>query len=445
MYFRKNSRNSLPSIGLGSIRLRGACYGFLAGCFLVFGAGKALENADYKKQARTVGVQAESLARELGRQAVAWMEPANSEKLQEALASIPTGSSALVVDFQGKVLARHGTFAEVEKLRRLSVTQSGHILGSAQRHRLVEARYRMEGRLAPLGEIWVREPLQKPAWFGALVKTAVLSGLLLGFLAWGWLSFSMRGTRALQRSLARAGKEEFFLRAPLLGCGEMKALAQSINQAMSSLSDSATRVEHVYVETALALSRTVEAKDRYTSGHSQRVARHAVELGEALGLGTERLETLRLGGLLHDIGKVAVPDAVLTKPGALTDEEYEAMKRHPMAGDRILSAIPGLRDIADIARSHHEKWDGTGYPMGVAGDSIPLEGRIVCIADAYDALTTKRSYKSAMEVELALQILEKDAGTHFDPQLVALFVAGKRSGRGYKGVSSQADVDQRAA
>jgi len=234
---------------------------------------------------------------------------------------IPPTSSARVVNLQGEVLARQGTFAEMKKLRRLSPTQGGHILGSAGRHRLVEARYRMEGRIASLGELWVREPLQRPAWLGALFKTAVMSGLLLSLLTWGWLSFAMRGTRTLQRSLARAGKEEFFLRAPLLGCGEMKALAHSINAAMISLSDSATRVRHVYVETALALSRTVEAKDHYTSGHSQRVARHAVELGEALGLDADRLETLRLGGLLHDIGKVAVPDAVLTKPGALTEEE----------------------------------------------------------------------------------------------------------------------------
>jgi putative nucleotidyltransferase with HDIG domain len=367
------------------------------------------------------------------------------DELQTLLAQVPAGWSLFVTDLQGQVIARYGVDAESARLHKVTATSDGQILGSQKGRRFLEARYRMEGRLAPMGTLHVRRPLAKPLWAGSVPTVAMGGGAFLALFTFLWLSFAFRGVSQFRRVLSRASKEEFFHRAPLVGCGEMKSMAWDLNRTLDSLTEASVRVRNVYVETALALSRTVEAKDKYTSGHSQRVARHAVELGEAVGLDGERLEMLRIGALLHDIGKVAVPDAVLLKPGALDDAEYEEMKRHPMAGDRILAAIPGLRDIADIARSHHERWDGAGYPMGAVGDAIPLEARIVGIADAYDALTTKRSYKEAMPVERALKILEKDAGSHFDPELVRLFVAKKRSGDSYKGVSGLEAQDRQAA
>ena len=442
---RREVRKPFISMGLSSIRLRGAIYAFLLGAAVIWGSSSYLAEAEYQKMARAEGAEADALARQFGRQAAPWMEPRQVDELQTLLAQVPAGWSLFVTDLQGQVIARYGVDAESARLHKVTATSDGQILGSQKGRRLLEARYRMEGRLAPMGTLHVRRPLAKPLWAGSVPTVAMGGGAFLALFTFLWLSFAFRGVSQFRRVLSRASKEEFFHRAPLVGCGEMKSMAWDLNRTLDSLTEASVRVRNVYVETALALSRTVEAKDKYTSGHSQRVARHAVELGEAVGLDGERLEMLRIGALLHDIGKVAVPDAVLLKPGALDDAEYEEMKRHPMAGDRILAAIPGLRDIADIARSHHERWDGAGYPMGAVGDAIPLEARIVGIADAYDALTTKRSYKEAMPVERALKILEKDAGSHFDPELVRLFVDKKRSGDSYKGVSGLEAQDRQAA
>jgi len=306
------------------------------------------------------------------------------------------------------------------------------VLGNMEEGQVVHAQFR-----APQGATlhW-RRMVPKPRWLAPALSLSLGFGALAGLMVWLFMGMQLRSIPALLHSMSRVQRGDFCQRVPVNGCGEMQAIATSANASMDALFDATVQIEKVYVDTALALARTVEAKDRYTSGHSQRVARYCVEMGEWLGLSAERIETLRLGALLHDIGKVAVPDAVLLKPGPLDDEEFEEMRRHPAAGDRILAALPGLRDIADIARSHHEKWDGTGYPLGVSGEAIPLEGRICAIADAYDALVTKRSYKEAMPLEQALDILEKDAGTHFDPELVQLFVAMKRGGKGYKSLGN---------
>jgi|FLOH01.1.fsa_nt_gi putative nucleotidyltransferase with HDIG domain len=296
----------------------------------------------------------------------------------------------------------------------------------------LEIQQPLRGQLRPLGTLYLRQALQVPVWAGSIQVFAMWASLGSAILTFLYLSFALRGLPGLHHVLDRTAHGDFQSRAPQVGCYEVRDLIQRVHCALITMAATAEEVRKVYVETALALSKTIEAKDRYTSGHSQRVAVIAVELAERIGFDANRLETLRLGALLHDIGKVAVPDNVLLKPGFLTDEEFAVMKRHPMAGDRILAAIPGLRDMADIARSHHEKWDGTGYPLGVAGDSIPLEGRICAIADAFDALTTKRSYKAAMPIEQALAIIEKDAGSHFDPDLAKVFLAMKRNGIGYK-------------
>jgi len=294
----------------------------------------------------------------------------------------------------------------------------------------------LRGQLRPLGTLYLRQMLFTPAWVGSIQVFAIWASLGSAILTFLYMSFALRGLRGLHEVLDRTARGDFQSRAPQVGCYEVQKLIQRVHSALTTMSATAEEARKVYVETALALSKTIEAKDRYTSGHSQRVAIIAVELAERIGFDANRLETLRLGALLHDIGKVAVPDNVLLKPGFLTDEEFAVMKRHPMAGDRILAAIPGLRDMADIARSHHEKWDGTGYPLGVAGDSIPLEGRICAIADAFDALTTKRSYKAAMPIEQALAIIEKDSGSHFDPELAKVFLAMKRNGIGYKSLKA---------
>ncbi len=170
------------------------------------------------------------------------------------------------------------------------------------------------------------------------------------------------------------------------------------------------------------LARMVEAKDSYTEAHTERVTAYALELGQSLDLGEEERAALRRGGLLHDIGKIGVPEAILKKPGPLTPEEFEVMKTHTLLGEEICRPLQSLRTALPIIRNHHERWDGKGYPDGLEGEAIPLLARIVAIADAYDAMTSDRPYRPAMSPEKAQKILEEGRGQQWDPQLVDLFL-----------------------
>jgi putative two-component system response regulator len=153
------------------------------------------------------------------------------------------------------------------------------------------------------------------------------------------------------------------------------------------------------------LARTIEAKDRYTLGHADRVAGYAMELGRRLGVNADDLRILRKGGMLHDIGKLAIPDSILTKPGKFTPDEFGVMKRHPLLGCDICEKLKTVKDALPIIRHHHEKLDGTGYPDGLKGASVPPLVRIVTIVDIYDALRSKRSYKDAFSIDKTFEIM----------------------------------------
>lgn len=168
--------------------------------------------------------------------------------------------------------------------------------------------------------------------------------------------------------------------------------------------------------------RMLEAKDPYTRGHSQRVAEYAVATGRTLGIDREMLGEIRLGGELHDIGKIGTRDAVLHKPGPLTDEEFAEMRRHTIDGAEMLSVLSEDHpEVLSIVRSHHERMDGTGFPDGLKGEAIPLSARVVAVVDAFDAMTSTRSYRLKQGAEPALLELERCAGPHFDPVVVAAF------------------------
>ena len=166
----------------------------------------------------------------------------------------------------------------------------------------------------------------------------------------------------------------------------------------------------------------VDNKDRYTRRHSEDVTEFSLWIAEELGLSEETMRLIRVGGLLHDVGKIGVPEAVLHKPGRLTPEEYEVMKGHPQLGALIVAGIPGMEVITDIVRSHHERWDGKGYPDALKGEDVPLLGRLVAVADAFSAMTTSRPYRQGMEWETAYEEIRKNIGTQFDPQMAQAFL-----------------------
>lgn len=172
-----------------------------------------------------------------------------------------------------------------------------------------------------------------------------------------------------------------------------------------------------------ALVTAVDNKDRYTRKHSEDVLTHSLMIARELGLSQAEQHTMEVAALVHDLGKIGVPDAILRKPGRLTDEEFEAIKQHPELGAIIVSAVPGLEDTLDAVRHHHERWDGGGYPSGLRGEETPLIARVMAVADAFSAITTDRPYRKGLPQDEALSILRAGAGTQWDPECVAVFLA----------------------
>jgi putative two-component system response regulator len=187
------------------------------------------------------------------------------------------------------------------------------------------------------------------------------------------------------------------------------------------------RIRQMLLESAGALVRAVEAKDPYTRRHSEHVARYAESLARHVGLPPQLVEVIQMAALLHDIGKIAVPDSILTKPGKLTSQEYTLICQHPEVGAAILENISLLSAEAVLVRHHHERWDGQGYPAGLAGEEIPVGARVLNIADSIDAMLMQRTYKGAYSVQRMLDELARGAGSQFEPQLAAQAIAWCRA------------------
>lgn len=195
-----------------------------------------------------------------------------------------------------------------------------------------------------------------------------------------------------------------------------------IKEINEKLSDTYERLEQAYLESIKTLRYTIEAKDMYTRGHSDRVSAYSVLIGKKLGLSDEDLHTLNIGGLFHDIGKIGVPDSILLKDSKLTDEEYSQIKQHPNIGVHILSNATIFNDILPIVEHHHEKYDGTGYPGKLAGNDIPYLARITAVADSFDAMASRRAYRDSLSLDQIISEFERCKGTQFDPELADLFL-----------------------
>jgi putative nucleotidyltransferase with HDIG domain len=248
----------------------------------------------------------------------------------------------------------------------------------------------------------------------------------LGAAASLWLARTVsRPIDRLSRALAHAAAEGRF-DEPLARPGtslELDALTDTFNDLVRSLDSAQLQTRAAYVGAIRALAAALDARDRYTAGHSERVSVLAVAIGRRLALSEDDIDVLRLGALLHDIGKIGVPDHVLCKEGPLTAEEFEAIKAHTQLGARILRSVPFLAPHLPIVELHHERPDGRGYPHGLVGHQTPPLARIVRVADAFDAMTSARAYRPARPAADALAELWQCAGSHFDTEVVEAFVA----------------------
>ena len=209
---------------------------------------------------------------------------------------------------------------------------------------------------------------------------------------------------------------------------EIQELTASFNEAAVAIREGRENLNRAYVEFIRALASALDARDPYTAGHSLRVSEYSCAIASSLNLRPDQIDEIRIGALLHDIGKIGIADSVLQKPGRLTEEEFALIKAHPVIGRKILQGVHGLVAYLPTVEFHHENWDGSGYPSGQREEHVPLAARIVHVADAYDAMTSDRTYRRGMSSEDAVGVLQRNAGTQFDPLLVSIFTTCVENG-----------------
>lgn len=263
------------------------------------------------------------------------------------------------------------------------------------------------------------------AGIGALLAAVILSVLSSRSIVRPIAGFVSR----LQETEKTGLLPEF--RPPLASVLEIHELTESFNRAAAAIREARASLHRAYVEFAGSLASALEARDRYTAGHSRRVSQLSCTIAEAMNLPAEELDQIRIGALLHDIGKIGIADTVLQKPTKLTNEEFALIRQHPSIGRSILEGVQGLQAYLPIVELHHENWNGSGYPRGQRGDATPLGARIVHVVDAYDAMTSDRPYRRGMSHEEAIRLLQENAGTQFDPGLVLVFM--ELTGRAQEG------------
>ena len=276
----------------------------------------------------------------------------------------------------------------------------------------------------------VRE-LNAQALTFVLVVTA--AAVILGYLFAVGISTPIRALAASTRAISRG---EFHERASVRGAAEISELAQTFNNMAGDIESYIARLKlaaeenrELFLGSIRMLAAAIDEKDPYTRGHSDRVAKYSVMIGQQLALPAEELDRLRISALLHDVGKIGVDDRVLKKPGALTAEEFQIMKQHPSKGANIMRPVAQLKEVLPGIELHHEHVDGKGYPYGLKGEDIPMMARIIAVSDTLDAITTNRPYQSAKEIEDALSIIRKLAGTKFDVAVVEALEAVVQSGK----------------
>jgi len=259
---------------------------------------------------------------------------------------------------------------------------------------------------------------QRQLWFAAsALSAAIVSAWVLS----RWIAHPLDGLIAAAGEAARAGciSEDFPAGSPIQ---EFNCLAETLNRAARSVHHSQEDLERCHLQFIETMAQVLDARDPYTAGHSMRVASYAYALARAMDVPEMEAENIRIAAQLHDIGKIGIPDAVLTKPGRLTAEEFGLVKLHPQIGRRILEKMGKFQKFLPVVELHHENHDGTGYPYKLAGDRIPLAARIVHVADAFDAMVTHRHYRNALTLPEAILELRGNSGTQFDPAITPVML-----------------------
>ncbi len=279
--------------------------------------------------------------------------------------------------------------------------------------------------LASVGE------MRRQTWIISLAFAAL--ALIIGFL------LSSRLTSPLLKLSAAAQKiagGDYSQRVEINKLKEIGTLGETFNlmsgkveEQIANLAKAAQENHELFVGTVKALAAAIDGKDHYTRGHSERVSRISVAVGQRLGLDAGELEKLRISALLHDVGKIAVDDAILKKPAALTNEEFEIMKTHPAKGYKIMSQIPAMKDYLPGILMHHEMVNGAGYPQGLIGEQIPMQAKIISVADTFDAITIDRPYQKGMSLEDSLSRIQSFVGSRYDPEIVRALTEACQEGQ----------------
>jgi len=361
------------------------------------------------------------------------------------LVQAPDGVSFMVIDRNGVVLIRH--------------PETGNYLGSVVGGQPIVMEVRASGEpglinalsLDGAEHVYAYAPVQKPVSNSGYVLVGIpveaayaeadrnlvrnLAGLgiitvfILGAARVSAMHLILKPVGRLNRAMACMQAGDLSARTGVDFRGdEITGMARAFDELAASLQESRSQLNGAYDRTLEGWSRALDLRDHETEGHSQRVTLLSLQLAREMGLGGEALKTIRRGALLHDIGKIGVPDAVLNKPGPLTDEEWVVMRRHPEVALELLADIDFLAPALEIPHRHHERWDGGGYPDGLAAEAIPLAARIFAVADVWDALRSDRPYRKAWDDERALAYIRDQSGAHFDPNVVAAFLRLRTAG-----------------
>lgn len=358
--------------------------------------------------------------------------------------------TAFVVDRNGHVLIHSEPSVDVQRpdFSSLKIVQefsqaSVRITESYEANRGGD-RVKMLGTVAPVG---------RPDW-GVVVEKpeamafASVTKMLRGTMEWGSIALALavivaivfasgiaRPIRVLAQRTREIANGNYQQRVELKTHTEIGELADNFNSMSAAIEGAIERLKKaahennlLFINSVRMLAAAIDAKDPYTRGHSERVARYSMAIGKNLTLPEKEMRDLRISALLHDVGKIGIDDRILRKPGALSDDEFEIMKQHPVKGAVIMGGVAQLIDIIPGMKYHHEKWSGGGYPDNLLGDQIPMQARIISIADTFDAMTTNRPYQKAMDLPYVVDKIKSFAGSRFDPHVVDAFVQAVKRG-----------------